>query len=141
VFGVDVDLRATRCASRNGLPCVVGDLGAPVHGDAAFDLVTAVAPYVPTADVTLLPSDVQRYEPRRALDGGDDGLAVLRRVIADAARLLRWDGWLLIEVGGAQDEDVARDLVHHGFGVTESWRDDDGELRGIAAQRVSARGR
>jgi release factor glutamine methyltransferase len=141
VVGVDMDVRAARCAARNGVPCVAGDLGAPVHGDAGFDVVTAVAPYVPTADLALLPSDVQRYEPRRALDGGDDGLAVVRRGIADAARLLRTDGWLLIEIGGTQDEDVARDLVDHGFGVTESWRDDDGELRGIAAQRVSARGR
>src|SRR5437588_12916240 len=103
VVGTELDERAARCARRNGVPTVVGDLGSPLRGDGTFDVVTAVAPYVPTVDITLLPRDVQRYEPRRALDGGADGLTLVRRVVADAARLLRPGGWLVLELGGTQD--------------------------------------
>jgi release factor glutamine methyltransferase len=134
VIGVDVDPIAARCAARNGVHAIVGDLAAAVHAPGTVDVVTAVAPYVPTADRPLLPSDVQRYEPVRALDGGDDGLAVVRVVVEHASVLLRAGGHLLLELGGAQDVALAPDLARHGFAV-ESWHDDDGDLRGLIARR------
>lgn len=136
VAAVDLDARAASCARRNGVHAVVGDLGAPL-GRRAFDVVTAVAPYVPTGAIALLPADVQRYEPRLALDGGNDGLDLVRRVVASAAVLLRPGGWLLIEVGGAQDRTLATTLRASGFGATTTWRDEDGDLRGLAAQLLS----
>ncbi len=135
VVGVDLDPAAAACAHRNGVPVVVADLAAPVHGDGTFDLVTAVAPYVPTDDLRLLPADVQRYEPRPALDGGGDGLTLVRGVIAAAARLLRPGGWLLVEVGGDQDAALAETFATTGFDAVTPWLDDDRDLRGIAAQR------
>jgi release factor glutamine methyltransferase len=101
---------------------------------AAFDVVTAVAPYVPTRDIRTLPADVQRYEPRLALDGGDDGLDVVRKIVRGAAHLLRPGGWLLTEVGGRQDQVLEPDLSAAGFSFVEVWADDDGELRGLAAR-------
>src|SRR4051794_5446613 len=74
VVGVDRDEVAARCARGNGVATMVADLAAPVGGDGTWDVVTAVAPYVPSGEVRLLPADVQRHEPRAALDGGDDGL-------------------------------------------------------------------
>jgi release factor glutamine methyltransferase len=138
VVGVDLDRGAAACARANRVPVIVGDLGSALRS-SAFDVVTAVAPYVPTASLRLLPADVQRYEPRAALDGGADGLAVVRRVIADASRLLRIGGWLLLELGGDQDTDVAAELGAFGFGEIENWRDEDGDLRGVAARRVVRR--
>lgn len=140
VVGVDVDPRAARCARRNGVLTVAGDLAAALHGDADFDVVTAVPPYVPTGELAFLPADVRRYEPVRALDGGADGLGPTRRVVAEAARLLRPGGWLLVEVGGEQDDALAPTLAVHGFEAVAPWRDDDDDLRGIAA-RASGRGR
>ena len=134
VIGVDIDAGAAACARRNGVPTVVGDLTAPLRADLGVDVVTAVAPYVPTADLRLLPADVQRHEPRAALDGGADGLELVRRVIAGAARLLRPTGWLMVEVGGDQDPPVADALAQHGFARLARWYDDDHDLRGIAAQ-------
>jgi len=134
VVGIDIDARAATCAWRNGVPAAVADLAAPVRRDVRFDLVTAVAPYVPTGQLRLLPADVQRYEPRHALDGGANGLHVVRRVIDAAALLLRPSGWLLVEVGGDQDQTLAPHLSAAGFDVVEPWHDDDGDLRGIAAQ-------
>jgi release factor glutamine methyltransferase len=134
VIGVDLDPKAAACAARNGVPAVVGDLDLPLGPNHSFDVVTAVPPYVPTSQLRLLAADVQRHEPRLALDGGADGLDVARRVVSAAGRLLAAGGWLLIEVGGDQDEKLAPDLAASGFGDVESWRDEDGELRGLAAR-------
>jgi release factor glutamine methyltransferase len=134
VVGVDLDGRAAACARRNGVPAVVADLAAlPLRG-GGLDLVTAVAPYVPSGDLRLLPADVQRYEPRVALDGGADGLDLVRRVVVAAGRLLRPGGWLLAEVGGHQDVALAPELVAAGFDRVTPWWDEDGDLRGIAAR-------
>ncbi len=137
VVAVDSDHLAADCARRNGVPAVVGDLGQP-FARRAFDVVTAVAPYVPTADLRFLPADVQRHEPRVALDGGRDGLDLVRRVVASVADLLRPGGWLLTEVGGEQDRGLAATLEACGFGSAATWSDEDGELRGLAAQLIEA---
>ncbi len=135
VVGIDIDPRAAGCARRNGVRAVAGDLDAPLRDGRRFDVVTAVAPYVPAATLRLLPPDVQRFEPRRALDGGADGLDVVRRVVAAAGRVLRPDGWMLLEVGGEQDRALAPALAANGFETATTWSDDDGDLRGIAAMR------
>ena len=115
------------------MPTVVADLAAPLRSQERFALVTAVAPYVPTDELRLLPADVQRHEPRRALDGGAGGIEIVGRVIEAAAGLLRPGGWLVIEVGGVQDEMLAPTLEAAGFAVVDPWHDDDGDLRGLAA--------
>ena len=135
VVGVDIDMRAAVCARRNGVPSVVGDLAEPLHRREGFDVVTAVAPYVPTDELRRLPADVQRHEPRLALDGGTDGLDVVRRIIAAAGRLLRPGGWLLIEIGGDQNEALAPTLAATAFDLVTPWWDDEGDLRGVAASR------
>lgn len=133
VVGTDLSARAARCARANGVPVVVGDLDAGL-ARGAFDVVTAVAPYVPTGQIPFLPADVQRYEPRRALDGGDDGLGVLRRLVGAAAGLLRPGGWLLVELGGDQDRMFGLLVEGAGFGPAETWCDGEGDLRGAVAR-------
>jgi len=134
VVAVDRDPTAVRCAQRNGVPACVGDVGGPL-ASAAFDVVTAVAPYVPTGRLAFLPRDVRAYEPLVALDGGDDGLDVVRRVITDAARILRTGGSLLLELGGDQFDPAAGALGAAGFAGIEAWTDDEGDLRGVVATR------
>jgi release factor glutamine methyltransferase len=131
VIGTDLDVRSVRCAQRNGVVAVVADLGEPLRG-ASVDVVTVVAPYVPTDGLELLPSDVRLFEPRLALDG--DGLDIVRRAAATAARLLRPSGWFLSEVGGDQADPLHGVLAELGFGEIEPWYDDEGDLRGISAQ-------
>jgi release factor glutamine methyltransferase len=135
LVGVELDPRAATCARHNHVPVVVGDLRRPPLRPGAFDLVTAVAPYVPTGALPFLPADVQRYEPRRALDGGDDGLELVRQVVAAAGWLLRPVGWLLVEVGGDQDAALAPALAGAGFEPGEAWHDEDGDLRGVSARK------
>lgn len=140
VIGTDRDIRAARCARRNGVHAIVADLAASVRHAATFDVVTAVAPYVPSEAIAFLPRDVQRWEPRFALDGGDDGLELVRRVIEAAGQRLRPGGWLLIEVAADQDRDLAESLTINAFDQIETWRDDDGDLRGIVARHTSPLG-
>lgn len=130
----DVDRAAVRCARANGVAAVVADLGSPFP-DGAFALVTAVVPYVPTGELRFLPADVAAFEPRRALDGGADGLDLARRVVIDAARLLRPGGRLAIELGGDQDTRLAPTLAAVGFEAVTPWSDEDGDLRGVEARR------
>ena len=125
VVGVDLDPRAAACARRNGVRAIVGDLDGPLRSHV-FDVVTAVAPYVPTDELRLLPADVRRYEPRIALDGGEDGLDVVRRVVAAGARLLRGGGWL-----------AARDRRRPGSGA----HTDAGRQRFRLGRRLVRRGR
>src|SRR5205814_3980466 len=91
------------------------------------------APYVPSDDLRLLPADVRRYEPLPSLDGGSDGLEIVRRVVAGAARILRPGGQLLVEIGGTQDRELRSTLVESGFAQATPWFDEEGDVRGLAA--------
>ncbi len=79
-----------------------GDLYAAVPPGCRFDVVTANPPYVATGELAGLMPDVRDFEPRPALDGGEDGLALVRRVVAGAAPWLVRGGALAVEVGAGQ---------------------------------------
>ena len=108
VYAVDSEPTAARCASGNlrGVNAQVlqGDLYQPLperlRGTVA--VLVANAPYVPTEAIGMMPPEARDYEPRPALDGGQDGLAVQRRIIAEAPDWLAPGGHLLIETGRPQ---------------------------------------
>lgn len=134
VLGIDNDPRAVACARGNGVLAVVGDLADPPVAVGRADVATVVAPYVPTDALPLLPADVRRYEPVAALDGGPDGLVLVRAAIGAARRILRPGGWVFLELGSDQDRAVAPWLA--GFAEAHPWYDADGDLRGVAARRA-----
>ena len=105
VHAVDVDPAAVRCARRN-VPGTVyqGDLFEPLPSTlrGRVDVLLANVPYVPTQEIELLPAEARLHEDRVALDGGPDGLSVLRRVAAEAPQWLAPGGHLLIETSAAQ---------------------------------------
>ena len=136
VVGVELDPVAARCTWANGVPVVLGDLDAPLHAPGIVDVVTAVAPYVPHDALALLPRDIIDHEPLLALDGGDVGLDVLRRVVAATGRLLRPGGRIFVELGGGQDRLLAPDLAAAGLVDVEPWADEEGDLRGLSAARA-----
>jgi len=82
-----------------------GDLLAPVPVRA--DGVVANLPYVTTAEWQSLPHHIRNHEPRTALDGGADGLDLIRRLFSQASRHVKPDGWLLIEIGSTQGPAVS----------------------------------
>jgi len=108
VHAADSDPVAVACARGNLAPERVheGDLYAALPDDlrGRVDLVVANAPYVPTGDIPAMPRDARDHEHLTALDGGDDGLVVLRRVIVEAPEWLRPGGRLVVESGRDQAE-------------------------------------
>jgi release factor glutamine methyltransferase len=78
-----------------------GDLLAPVPAGARFDVVVSNPPYIASAEIPTLSPEVQR-EPRLALDGGEDGLSLYRRLVVDARRVLKQGGLLALELGETQ---------------------------------------
>lgn len=118
VEATDVSPDAASVASANAArhaPAVqvhVGDLLTPITG--AVDLVVSNPPYIPSADIPGLPLDVRR-EPLLALDGGADGLVVVRRLVAAARERLAPGGALAVEIGAGQSDATARLLQAAGF--------------------------
>jgi release factor glutamine methyltransferase len=106
LHAVDIDPAAVTCARRNVSDGRVyaGDLYEPLPAGlrGRVDLIVANAPYVPTAQIPLLPAEARLHEPRAALDGGYDGVEVHRRVAADAPQWLSTGGFLLIETSEHQ---------------------------------------
>ena len=130
VVATEVDPVAVACARANGVTVFEGDLDEPLPAsyEGRVDVLTANVPYVPTGALELLPRDVRDHEPVLALDGGADGLDLVRRVLALAPRWLRpGTGTVLVEIGPDQAGAFpAPPFVHH--------RDDDGDVRAIEAQ-------
>jgi len=121
LYAVDIDPAAVRCARRNvaaaGGQTYVGDLYEPLPATlrGRVDVLVANAPYVPTEAVGLLPPEARIHEPRVALDGGTDGLDVLRRVIVAAPLWLAPDGHLLVETSERQAPQTVETVAHHGL--------------------------
>jgi release factor glutamine methyltransferase len=139
VVASDVDRQAVACAHANGVDVRRGDLFEPLPPSYidATDVVVAVAPYVPTDALGLLPRDTLRFEDPVLYDGGPAGVALLHRIIVDSLRYLRPGGVLLLELGGSQDEVVVPELERWGYRRIETWYDEDGDLRGVEATRVT----
>ena len=119
VHTVDLDPVAIRCARRNlpGAAVYQGDLFAPLPTvlRGSVDMLVVIAPYVPSDAIRLMPPEAREHEPPTALDGGPDGLAVLRRVLADARAWLVPGGVLLTEVGADQLKPVVTECERQGL--------------------------
>lgn len=113
LHAADADPAAVACARRNvehaGGHVYQGDLFAPLPERLRGRVTTLLcnAPYVPTGEIGLLPAEAREHEHRVALDGGDDGLAVLRRVASGSPGWLAPGGHLLVETSEQQAEVMA----------------------------------
>jgi release factor glutamine methyltransferase len=147
VWAVEAAPRALACARANverlgfagRVRVLDGDLFAPLalHLPArGADLVVVNPPYLETAALPSLPVEVRDWEPRAALDGGADGLTVVRRVLHEAPAWLRSGGWLLVEIGETQGPAVTR-LVAADRRYAEATlsRDFRGRVRFVEARR------
>lgn len=79
-----------------------------------FDLILSNPPYIARSEIERLPREVKDYEPLIALDGGEEGLDVYRRIISQASFYLKMGGWLLLEIGYGQGEKVAEEITGNG---------------------------
>ena len=143
VVGVDISAGALAVARQNvralevdgQVKLVQGDLFGPL-GRVEADLAVANPPYIASDKLDALPVEVRDFEPRQALDGGPDGIALHRRIIAEAGQYLRPGGWLLMEAGEGQPEALAGALAETGlFDAVEIRKDLQGRDRMVGARR------
>ncbi|MET7729923.1 putative protein N(5)-glutamine methyltransferase [Streptomyces sp. NPDC005402] len=121
LHAADIDPAAVDCARRNtagaGGRVHTGDLFEALPADlrGRIDILAANVPYVPTEEVALLPTEARDHEPLVALDGGTDGLDVLRRVASEAPQWLAPGGRLLVETSERQAAAALDAFTHSGL--------------------------
>jgi release factor glutamine methyltransferase len=115
-----------------------GDLDGPLPPGRTFDVVVSNPPYVPTREIDGLSREVRR-EPRLALDGGPDGLALLRRIVALAPARLAPGGTLVLEMHESHREALPRLCREAGFARAEARRDLAGLPRLVVATMAGGR--
>lgn len=139
-IGIDRSAAATEIARGNadhlGLAdrahFLVSDWASALSG--RFDIVVSNPPYIASGEIDGLQPEVARYEPKLALDGGDDGLSCYRVIAGELPRLLRPGGAVFLEVGAGQWEPVAALLETTGLRVSKPIRDLAEISRCVAAQ-------
>ncbi|RED38326.1 release factor glutamine methyltransferase [Rhodopseudomonas thermotolerans] len=135
-------LRTARCnAQRLGLAdrvCFVAcDYTAALRGP--FDLIVSNPPYIPGTEIAALDREVREHDPRRALDGGADGLDAYRKIIPESVRLLQPDGALTVEIGQGQEADVSALMQAAGLTVSDPFRADlSGIFRSVTGRLAVA---
>jgi release factor glutamine methyltransferase len=131
LHATDLDPAAVRCARRNlaavGGQVYQGDLYQPLPGRlrGQVGILLANVPYVPTGEIELMPAEAREHEARLALDGGGDGLDVLRRVSAQAPQWLAAGGHLLVEVSVRQAPRAVAVLTADGLTARVAESDED----------------
>lgn len=147
VYGSDLSEDAVALANDNARHLELGSRVQFFCGDllAAFesrqflegvDVLTCNPPYINSAKVGRMPSEIVDHEPRLAFDGGALGISVLMRLIRDAPRFLRKGGWLAFEVGSGQGKAMIKRLrSNSGYAEVRSALDEAGTVRVVMARR------
>ena len=142
LWATDVSPETLTVAGRNAkrlgvadrIQFAVGDLLAPIAGAAPFDLICANPPYVASADANSLQPELS-YEPASALFAGDDGLAVIQRLLVDSLAFLTPRGALVMEIGFGQADAVREQARAAGFDRVDVRNDYAGVERVLVASR------
>ena len=101
-----------------------------------FDLVVSNPPYIKTKEFKNLSADIQKYEPKIALDGGNDGLDLIKKVIYKTKNILKLNGMLALEIGNEQIDKVSKILLKNNFKVEHIIRDYKENVRGVISTYI-----
>jgi release factor glutamine methyltransferase len=114
-----------------------GDLWQPFsHSSVRFDMIVSNPPYIPSEAFKALPPEVRDYEPRVALDGHENGMYFIKRIIEESGMYLKPGGWLLIEMDPDQTERALHCIdLTQSFGFKERRMDYRKKYRMVMAQK------
>ena len=98
-----------------------------------FDLIVSNPPYVDSKDIKNLSDDIKRFEPRIALDGGNDGLDLIKKVIYKSKNILKIKGMLALEIGNEQIKKVSKILIDNNFRLKHVIKDYKTNVRCVFA--------
>jgi release factor glutamine methyltransferase len=138
--GIDISKDAIKVAKKNslnlGLNKRANFLTKSINEiyNYKFDLIVSNPPYIKTSDIKNLSDDVKKFEPKIALDGGKDGLDVIKKIIYKSKTILKKSGLLALEVGYGQHYNVSQILKEQGFREELLVRDYRENIRCILAR-------
>ena len=130
-YGVGIDISkyaikiAKKNATRHKLSNKVTFLNKSIESMffKKFDVVVSNPPYIKKKDLKNLSEDIKKYEPRMALDGGNDGLDLIKKVIYKSKDILKIKGLLALEIGNEQIKNVSKILVDNNFRIKNVIKD------------------
>ncbi len=131
IDAIDISSQAIEVARQNAVRCevggrirfFVGDGFGALSGVVQYDLLAGNPPYVATAEIETLESEVRDHDPRTALDGGADGLDFYRRLALEAGPFLKPNGRLMLEMGDGQATSI-REIFEREKWIVEAVRED-----------------
>ena len=98
-----------------------------------FDLIVSNPPYIERKSIKNLSEDIKRFEPKIALDGGNDGLDLIKKVIYKSKRFLKINGMLALEIGNEQIKKVSKILIDNNFRIVHVIKDYKNNVRCVLA--------
>ena len=108
---------------------LAGNLFEPIDAETKFSLIVSNPPYIPTEEILRLEADVKDHEPHQALDGGADGLDLIRLIIQSSPDYLVNNGWLMFELSPEQSETAMDLMKQRGFTRVSTQNDLAGAAR------------
>ncbi|MBI5204538.1 MAG: peptide chain release factor N(5)-glutamine methyltransferase, partial [Nitrospirae bacterium] len=122
VYGTDISKDAIRYANENAelnairnVTFLKGSLFEPLSQLLTFDVIVSNPPYIRSGDMPNLQPEINKWEPRNALDGGEDGLSYYRTILSEARGFLAFSGAVFLEIGEGQAEEVSVIAMQNGF--------------------------
>ena len=138
-IGVDVSKKALEIAKKNALRHKINNRSKLLNKsfediiNKKFDLIVSNPPYIKREDMKILSDDIKKYEPRIALEGGNDGLDLIRKVIYKSKNILKIKGMLALEIGNEQIKKVSKILFDNDFRVLKVIKDYKKNVRCVLA--------
>ncbi len=138
-IGIDISNKAILLAKKNALRHKLSNrvkfLNKTVEKlfMGKFDLIVSNPPYIERKNLKNLSIDIKKYEPRMALDGGNDGLDLIRKVIYKSKEILKINGTLALEIGNEQINEVSNILIGNNFRIKKNVKDYKNNVRCVLA--------
>jgi release factor glutamine methyltransferase len=136
-IGVDISLDALKIAQNNidqldlssRTNLIQSDWFSNISDNQKFDLIISNPPYIKTSDISCLQDEVKNFEPHLALDGGEDGLDCYRIIAKKASQFLTTAGFLFLEIGQNQENDVINIFQNNNLKFIQDKKDLSGIVR------------
>ena len=144
-LGIDVSKKAISIARKNANKHKVSNkvnfLNKSISSNfnQKFDLIVSNPPYIKTKDIKNLSKDIKKYEPIIALDGGNDGLDLIKKVIYKTKYILKVKGTLALEIGNEQFKKVSKILIERNFKVEHIITDYRDNIRGVISTYIGSK--
>ena len=139
-MAVDISREAILVAKKNACKFKLSDRIKFLHKsfeelyEKKFDLIVSNPPYIKRQDIKNLCDDIKKFEPKMALDGGNDGLDLIKKIIYKSKKILKINGTLALEIGNEQIKKVSRILIENKFRINCIIKDYKNNVRCVIAE-------